>query len=206
MAFSSDPQFRVHHALRIKGFAKVDHLSPLAGLPEDEVTSHLEFMKASGLTHFREVRALWQLTPAGREAHTSVLIIDIGRPGFREGIAKPYPDFLTLNEAFKALCGDWQLRDGAPNDHSNVGYDRAVVERLTALNKNAEEITREFGRVAERFVGYVDRLNECQREVVGGAHNMFTGVMCGSYHDVWMELHEDLILSQGISRSAEGSF
>ena len=26
---------------------------------------------------------------------------------------------------------------------------------------------------------------------------MFTGVMCGSYHDVWMELHEDLILIPG---------
>ena len=26
------------------------------------------------------------------------------------------------------------------------------------------------------------------------------GVMCGSYHDVWMELHEDLILTQGIDR------
>ncbi|MFT7503790.1 MAG: hypothetical protein ACI91Q_002603, partial [Gammaproteobacteria bacterium] len=27
-----------------------------------------------------------------------------------------------------------------------------------------------------------------------------------SYHDAWMELHEDLILTQGIDRSAEGSF
>jgi hypothetical protein len=41
---------------------------------------------------------------------------------------------------------------------------------------------------------------------VGGANNMFTGVMCGSFHDVWMELHEDLILTQGIDRAAEGSF
>jgi len=30
--------------------------------------------------------------------------------------------------------------------------------------------------------------------------------MCGSYHDVWMELHEDLILTLGIDRAAEGSF
>ena len=30
---------------------------------------------------------------------------------------------------------------------------------------------------------------------------MFTGVMCGSYHDAWMELHEDLILTQGIDRA-----
>jgi hypothetical protein len=30
--------------------------------------------------------------------------------------------------------------------------------------------------------------------------------MCGSYHDVWMELHEDLIITQRIDRAAEGSF
>jgi len=35
---------------------------------------------------------------------------------------------------------------------------------------------------------------------------MFTGVMCGSFHDIWMELHEDLMLLQGIDRAEEGSF
>ena len=29
--------------------------------------------------------------------------------------------------------------------------------------------------------------------------------LSGSYHDVWMELHEDLILTQGIDRAEEGS-
>ena len=42
--------------------------------------------------------------------------------------------------------------------------------------------------------------------VAGGETNMFTGVMCGSYHDVWMELHEDLLQLQGIAREEEGSF
>jgi hypothetical protein len=36
--------------------------------------------------------------------------------------------------------------------------------------------------------------------------HLFTGVMCGSFHDIWMELHEDLILTQGIDRATEGSF
>jgi hypothetical protein len=42
--------------------------------------------------------------------------------------------------------------------------------------------------------------------VARGDHQLFTGVMCGSYHDVWMELHEDLILTLGIDRAKEGSF
>ena len=35
---------------------------------------------------------------------------------------------------------------------------------------------------------------------------MFTGVMCGSYHDVWMELHKDLVQLLGVDRHAEGSY
>jgi hypothetical protein len=35
---------------------------------------------------------------------------------------------------------------------------------------------------------------------------MFTGVMCGSFHDIWMELHEDLIQLLGVDRHAEGSY
>jgi hypothetical protein len=206
MAHSSEPRFRVHHALRIKGFAKVDHLSPLAGLPEPHVVEHLTTLQAEGLTQFREARALWQLTPTGREAHGPLLEADAGRPGFRDGLAKAYPDFLSLNDEFKVLCGDWQIRDGAPNDHQDATYDRAVLSRLAKLDVQAQKIASTFGIVAERFAGYSPRLGECRTALDGGQQNMFTGVMCGSYHDVWMELHEDLILTQGISRSAEGSF
>ena len=56
MALSSDPRFRVHHALRIKGFAKVDDLAPLAGVPD--VAGHLGAMLTDGLTQFREQRGL----------------------------------------------------------------------------------------------------------------------------------------------------
>jgi len=40
----------------------------------------------------------------------------------------------------------------------------------------------------------------------GGETRMFTGVMCGSYHDIWMELHEDLVQLLGVDRHAEGSY
>ena len=206
MTHTSDPRFRVHHALRIKGFAKVDHLSPLAGLSESHVVQHLEHLQTDGLTQFREARALWQLTPAGRQAHPPLLEADAGRPGFRDGLAKSYPSFMSLNEEFKVLCGDWQIRDGAPNDHLDAPYDKKVLARLSKLDATAQNVVANFGVVADRFAGYAPRLAHCRTALQSGQQNMFTGVMCGSYHDVWMELHEDLILTQGISRAAEGSF
>lgn len=206
MPHVSEPRFRVHHALRIKGFAKVDHLTGLAGLMESELVEHLQAMQSNGLSQFREARELWQLTPAGREAHPPLLEADAGRPGFREGLGKAYPRFLELNDEFKVLCGDWQLRDGAPNDHLDASYDKKVVTRLVKLDAHAHKVATALGGVADRFGSYAPRLVSCRLAVEGGENRMFTGVMCGSYHDVWMELHEDLILTQGINRAAEGSF
>jgi hypothetical protein len=57
-----------------------------------------------------------------------------------------------------------------------------------------------------RLEPYAPRLDHVVHRVDAGETNLFTGVMCGSYHDVWMELHEDLILTQGIDRASEGSF
>jgi len=45
----------------------------------------------------------------------------------------------------------------------------------------------------------------CQRAVKGET-NMRMGLMSGSNHDVWMELHEELILTQCMDRVTEGSF
>jgi hypothetical protein len=63
-----------------------------------------------------------------------------------------------------------------------------------------------MGAVLERLQPYAPRLDASCQRLVSGETNMFTGVMCGSYHDVWMELHEDLILTQSIDRAVEGSF
>jgi hypothetical protein len=206
MAHDSPPRFRVHHALRIKGFVRVEHLAELAGLPEDEVLTHLQAMQEEGQTNFRESRGLWQLTPDGREAYLVALEEDVNRPGFLEGLAVMYHRFLEMNEVFKGLCADWQLRDGEPNDHADQAYDDACIKRLGVLDDEAQPICHVFGEVARRFDGYAARLTGSRTALENGDQRMFTGVMCGSYHDVWMELHEDLILTQGIDRLAEGSF
>ncbi len=206
MALTSEPRFLVHHALRIKGFAKVADLVALARVHEDEVCVHLEAMKEEGSSLYREARSLWQLTPVGRELHPTLLEADAGRPGFREGLAVNYPRFLELNEEMKALCGAWQLRNGEVNDHADTKYDKSVIAKVGKLDGHAKKVCRSFADVAERFAAYPQRLADSRTALEGGQQNMFTGVMCGSYHDVWMELHEDLLLTQRIDRVAEGSF
>ena len=64
----------------------------------------------------------------------------------------------------------------------------------------------EFTRAIPRFGSYERRLNTSLTRLENGEQRMFTGVMCGSYHDVWMELHEDLVQLLGVDRHAEGSY
>ncbi len=199
----SAPAFRTLHALRIKGFAKVEVIAEIADLPVTDAHEHLLMFQLAELTLFREARALWQLTPAGRREHAKMLERDLADAALGR-LAAAYERFLALNDSLKELCGRWQLRDGALNDHASPAYDAAVVADLVALHGRAVPVLEDLADALARLTSYEGRLGEACRRFAGGETNMFTGVMCGSYHDVWMELHEDLILSQGLDRAAEG--
>jgi len=205
---TSEPRFRAFHALRIKGFAKSDVVAEIAALSLDETEAHLGALQQQELALFREARALWQLTPAGKEAHRAQLANDAPAE-VRSAIDAHYPSFLELNVTFKALCGDWQLIDGdatKPNDHSDAAYDAKIIARLVDFDGAARPVVSRLAGAHERLSPYAPRLGVALGKVQAGEVKMFTGVMCNSYHDVWMELHEDLILTLGIDRAAEGSF
>ncbi len=140
--------------------------------------------------------------------HRDLLRDDVSPVVPNQDLSAAYRQFLAINEQFKELCGAWQLFkfNGELNDHSDAGYDAAVLENLAHLHTAAEPTVAALGGVFERMVPYRPRLESVLIRIQDGESNMFTGVMCGSYHDVWMELHEDLILTQGIDRAAESSF
>lgn len=206
MGHESHPEFVTLHALRIKGFAPVPTLADIVALPFDDVERHLTSYAEHGHVQYRENRGLWQLTPDGRQVHAERLADEVAAARAAERLAEHYEPFLGFNDEFKQICTDWQLRAGQPNDHTDHDYDRDVIARLDALHERARPVVGSMSEVLLRLGPYAPRLDGVLRRVVDGDATMFTGVMCGSYHDVWMELHEDLILTQGIDRAAEGSF
>lgn len=199
-----DAPFRLVHAMRIKGFATTELLAEMCGVDQLWVSRELEDLRQRELVKFHEARGFWQLTPAGKEHHAAQL------PGAPveglERIRSAYGDFLRLNVAFKELCISWQTRDGAPNDHSDTDYDAQRIQKLVTHHQAAHPILDAFESGVGRLGLYRDRLEDALSRLRGGDRDAFTGVMKRSYHDVWMELHEDLILSLAIDRAAEGSF
>jgi hypothetical protein len=204
MAHQSDPHFCVLHALRIKGVANAVTVADITAFDVVEVQAHLDELQRADHALYRETRAVWQLTPQGRERHAAALAADAAT--VRDALQPHYPAFLGLNESFKVLCGEWQLRDGAPNDHTDDVYDKSVIERLLAIDHDVQPVAGAVGAEVGRMAPYAPRLASAAQRVADGDHHLFTGVMVGSYHDVWMELHEDLILTLGIERGTEGSF
>ncbi len=195
--------FRALHALRIKGMADADTVAALAGVDPDTIRPELDALVDRGSATFMEPRGMWLLGAEGREAHGPALVAAVADLDLDE---IPYEEFLALNGRFKQLCTDWQMRDGEPNDHSDADYDAAIVARLGELDAEAGPVVDAIGAVVPWMAGYRARLSAARTRAEGGDPKALTGVMCDSYHDIWMELHEDLILTKGIDRAAEGSF
>ena len=199
-----DAHFLVMHVLRIKGFAALDVIADIVGIEVSEVLQLLSGMVESGSCRHIPARDLWQLTPAGREQHVEALQQVSGAAV--DGLREPYLRFLDLNVGFKDLCSRWQMRDGDPNDHADSVYDDARIAELRSLHDESLAPIAGFTAAIPRFGSYGRRLATSLVRLEGGEKRMFTGVMCGSYHDVWMELHEDLVQLLGVDRHAEGSY
>ncbi len=194
--------FGVFHAIRIKGMVTADSVAAICGSTEAAVRPVLDELVADGSATFMEPRQMWVITPDGRASHQPLLADAVSSLDL-DGL--PYERFLALNDDFKQLCTDWQVKDGQPNDHADEAYDRSIFDRLTSLHEQSLPVVSEMSASIPWLAPYPSRLTAAKERLVGGDPKALTGVMCDSYHDIWMELHEDLILTQGIDRAAEGS-
>ncbi len=199
-----EARFLVLHALRIKGFADAATVSQLSTVRPGRTSTILGELAESGHAKFFQARELWQLTPDGKERHAAEIVGPAAAHG--PGLRDHYEEFLELNSRLKELCTAWQTRDGELNDHTDAAYDAERLADLDKLEVDCAPVLDGFAEVVPRFAAYRHRLTGAARRAVKGETKMFTGVMCGSFHDIWMELHEDLIQLLSIDRNDEGSY
>ena len=190
------------HTLRVRGFVTSDGFKESLGACPSDLLAELV---AAGQVRYIEKRDMYGLLPPGKERQEA-LMDEYADADVQAGLKEHYEHFLEQNEVFKQLCTDWQMRGGAQNDHTDAAYDADCVARLLQLNEASRPTIAGFASALARMARYTPRLDESAARVVGGDTKAFTGVMCGSFHDVWMELHEDLIVLQRINRVEEGSF
>ena len=198
------------HGLRLKGVASAEAVADAAGLPEGEVRALLDGLASDGLAEERGgLLPGWTLTPAGRAAHERLLAREAEANAVRARIEGAYGRFRELNPAVLDVCSRWQVRevDGRPvrNDHCDPAYDAAVVRDLAAIHRDTEPVCERLASALDRYRPYGRRLDHALERVRAGDTDYIAKPLIPSYHTVWFELHQDLLTTLGIDRSAEAA-
>lgn len=181
------------HALRVKGAATAADLESASGV--EGAAARVEPLLAKGLVSRagEGEGAIFGLTGAGRERDAELVAAEVPAP-VREEIGSEYDaDFLPVNAEFKALCASWQS-DGESFDL--LEQLLTVHERVDGFLADAAGPVPRLGRYRERLAGALDRVQD-------GDGDALVGAVGPSYHNIWFELHEDLIASLGRSRAEE---
>jgi len=207
MPHATAPALMVLHALRVKGFAEPPAIAESTGLPEAEVEPIVSMLGAEGLATHRDGRISgWTLSADGKTEHLRELAEDRDAAGADAALELAYKGFLAANETFKELCTDWQLRsvggELVVNDHSDATYDAAIAVRLDSLHAGIVPVLDDLTAALPRFEPYAGRLTNAAERFTGGEPHALARPLANSYHDVWMELHQDLLLSLGRERDA----
>jgi hypothetical protein len=192
--------FQVLHALRIKGLAGLDDIVAITGLESARVEFLLSFAEHDRLIDRQEGQVKgWVLTRYGNADDERLLGAERSADA-QNTLSSVYTQFLPVNAQLKETCTAWQLRGSGINDHSDADYDASVIARL---EKADAEIQRLLGTVTGRFGSYATRFSVALKKVRAGDRDAFAKPMSQSYHDIWMELHQDLLVTLGLDRSAE---
>ncbi len=184
----SETDWRFVHALRLRGT-----------LPRSEGAEAGALVEL-GIVAIAQDRFV--LTPQGRALHAQWAR---ATPGSELSAAEAaYAKFQPFNQRLLRICYDWQMtRGGVPNDHTDPGYDWKVVDRLRALDNSARPVVLELAGELSRFDLYPPRFSHALEQVENGNRQWFASPACDSYHTVWMQLHEDLLLATGRLRTDE---
>jgi hypothetical protein len=183
-------------AVRLKGRVSRDDLAATLGGDFVDVVDRLV---GSGL--LLDGPTL-RLSPEGR-GRLEGLLADERSHVDAATVLAAYDEFRSVNTEFKALVTDWQLKDGQPNTHEDVGYDAAVLARLDDVHRR---VTRTIAAVATqlpRLSRYSVKLQTALDNIHAGETMWLARPLIDSYHTVWFELHEELILAAGRTRETD---
>jgi hypothetical protein len=138
----------------------------------------------------------YMLDEPGREAFEAALLAEREQLDL-ELLGSIYEHFLAVNGPFKACSSRWQVAD-ADGQFELLEEISGIVSRTVAVLGRTSE-------VVPRFDGYADRLKGALARTEEGELDYAVSPRVDSLHTIWMEIHEDYLLTLGRSREEEGS-
>ncbi len=186
-------------AVRLKGRVSAADLAATLNARPGDIAGTVERLIGSGL--LLDGAAL-RISPAGR-ARLEELLAEERRGIDREVLLAAYNDFRPVNADLKSLITDWQLKGGptgTPNTHDDAEYDGAVLARLRSVHARVTPIIEAAAAQLPRLRGYSAKLAAALNKIDSGETAWLSKPLVDSYHTVWFELHEELIVAVGLTR------
>lgn len=210
MSRPSTPRLRLLLALHTKGVADPASLGAACELDDAAVDDELARSIDADLVTVRPGRTTaYALTPEGRFLLRRLVRDELDQPTVRDEISGAYQQFLGINGDLLDVCTAWQLRPGpdgdAVNTHDDAEYDGLVIDRLVAVHERMRTVLDRLAGSLGRFDRYRRGLENALDRLTAGDHDYFTRPMFPSYHSVWFELHEDLLVTLDTDRRHERS-
>lgn len=207
MSHRSLPRLLVLHGLRLKGVAEAEVVAEAVGLAPPDVVDQLATLSGEGLAvHRCGLLVGWTLTTEGRREHTRLLADELDAVGGRTTVQDGYTRFRRLNPGVLDACSRWQVKDGSVlvrNDHRDAGYDARVLADLSGALDQARPIGDQLGLTLARFAPYAPHLEEALVRARAGELDYVAKPVIPSFHTVWFEWHEDLLVTLGLDRASE---
>ena len=142
-------------------------------------------------------------TPAGSAAAGQLCRLDADSVEERR-IRALFEVFLPINRQLRDLCTAWQTRpDGTPNDHTDPAYEAQVRDELDDIHTGITRVLRRLTQCDTRFEHYTPELAGALDKLDAGDGSWLASPLKPSYHTVWMQLHQELLLMLGITRAED---
>ncbi len=194
----------VLHTLRIKGSGTAADLAPVLFSTAERVDPVLQRLADEGLLKLGG--GTYRISDDGRWAADALLAADRERLGVARATAA-LDHLVSLDRRIKEIVTAWQMRtvDGAPvlNDHSDAAYDSGVLADFAALHRAAAGWLGAISDAPAQLDRYLARLDRAAARVAEGEHVYLASPRVDSYHSIWFELHQELILLAGRTRADE---
>jgi pyruvate,orthophosphate dikinase len=191
----------VDHLLQVlclKGRATQEALGAAV---DADTTAAIAELEATGLVESTKLG--YRVTDLGRSRADELYAYEREQAG--PVIHDVYESFVPINDDVKQIVTDWQMRqvggELTVNDHSDSRHDERVIARLRRTDAKVSTAIAPLSVALNRFDVYPRRLRRALTLIGEGDHSMLAAPLKDSYHTVWFELHEELIILSGRSRA-----
>jgi len=185
-----DESYAVLNGVYLRKMVTIDVLHDITAMPADEIRSVLDDLATQGLA--ADVGGgNWMLEqPDGVRAAIAAYDERYSDLRTSQDVLTWYERFEVLNAQFLTTLSAWQTS----------GSDDAALDKVLRLVDRQIKALTSFVGFVPRYQRYVDRFEAATEKVEAGHTEWVTSLTLDSVHNVWFELHEDILTVLGRPR------